>query len=131
MRIDDEAAAKWLAQPGRWVLRKDTIGELLVAILTTPRDKAPSLASLQSADAWTTPVARGWGGDRFFLLGSGSSALDAARALKELKGVWITVWDTPVDSGRVHRVPGLVLDAIADGDGADWVRWGRCLPGLR
>ena len=95
--IDDAAVERWLAQPGRWIVRKDTIGELLTAILTTASDKPPSLASLQAADAWTSPAARGWGGDRFFLLASGSTAADAARALKDLKGVWITTWDTPAD----------------------------------
>jgi hypothetical protein len=97
VRIDDAAVERWLAQPGRWIVRKDTIGELLVGILTTPKDQPLSLASLQAADAWSTPAARGWGGDRFFLLASGASAADAARALQNLKGVWVTAWDTPVD----------------------------------
>jgi hypothetical protein len=97
VRIDDAAVEKWLAQPGRWIVRKDTIGELLIAILTISKDQPLSLASLQTADAWTTPAARGWGGDRFFLLASGASAADSARALQNLKGVWITAWDTPVD----------------------------------
>jgi hypothetical protein len=96
-RIDDAAVERWLAQPGRWIVRRDTIGELLIAILTTPKDTPPSLASLQTADAWTTQAARGWGGDRFFLLASGASAADASRTLKNLKGVWITAWDTPGD----------------------------------
>ncbi len=95
--VDDAAVERWLARPDRWTVRRDTFGELLIAILTTPRDKLPDLTSMQTADAWTTPAAAGWGGDRFYLLASGASAADAARSLKNLKGVWVTVWDTHAD----------------------------------
>jgi len=95
--VSDEAVEKRLAQPGRWVVRRDTIGEMLVGILTTPKGKAPDLASMQTAEAWTTPAARGWGGDRVFLFASGSSTAEAAQGLKDLKAVWITLWDTPAD----------------------------------
>ena len=97
LRVDDAAVDKWLAQSGRWVLRRDTLGELLVAILTTPKDKAPSLASMQTAESWTTQAAAGWGGDRFYLLASGSTPADAARTMTNLKGVWVTLWDTRAD----------------------------------
>jgi hypothetical protein len=97
VRVDDHAVEKWLARPGRRIVRADTIGELLVAILTTPKDKAPGLAAMQTAEAWTSVAASGWGGDRFFLLASGATAAEAAGALNNLQGVWITAWDTTVD----------------------------------
>ncbi|MBE3071833.1 MAG: hypothetical protein IMZ67_02555 [Acidobacteria bacterium] len=95
--VSDEAAEKWLAQPGRWVVHRNTVGELLVALLAAPRDRRPDLATMQTAEGWTTPAARGWGGDRFYLLGSGRDAADAARSLTDLRGVWVTVWDSQGD----------------------------------
>jgi hypothetical protein len=95
--IDDAAATKWLARPGRYVVHADTVGEMLIAILTSPPGTRPNVAALPSSDAWTNAAASGWGGDRFYLLASGDNA-DAARgSLKSLQGVWVTAWDTPKD----------------------------------
>ena len=52
---------------------------------------------MQTADGWTTPVAQGWGGDRFYLLAAGTDRAEAGRALAELRGVWITAWDSTAD----------------------------------
>jgi hypothetical protein len=95
--VGDDSAEAWLAQPGRWIVHRDTVGEMLTAILAAPRDGRPDLAAMQTADGWTAPAARGWGGDRFFLLASGRDAAEAARLLMDLRGVWVTVWDSPVD----------------------------------
>jgi hypothetical protein len=95
--VNDDAAVKLLAAPGRWVVHKDTLGEMLIAMLTTPKDSKPNLLEMQMADAWTNAAAKGWGGDRFFLLASGQTADEAGKALKDLRGVWITLWDTPKD----------------------------------
>ncbi|RPJ70771.1 MAG: hypothetical protein EHM24_14515 [Acidobacteria bacterium] len=95
--VDDAAVEKWLGGPGRWVVHRDTIGELLTAVLTQPRDAAPGLAQLQAVAAWTNGGASGWGGDRFFLLAGGSTAAEAQRSLKDPKGVWVTTWDTRAD----------------------------------
>jgi len=95
--VSDDAVERRLAQPGRWVVRRDTIGEMLLAILTTPTGTARDLMSMQTAEAWTTPGARGWGGDRLFLFAAGSSAAEATRELKDLRAVWITLWDTAAD----------------------------------
>jgi hypothetical protein len=95
--IDDAAAKRWVARDGRWVVHEDTVGEMLIAILTTPKEQQLDLMGMQLANAWTSPAATGWGGDRFFLLASGASAGEAGRSLKDLKGVWITCWDTPQD----------------------------------
>jgi len=95
--VNDDAAVRLLAPPGRWVVHKDTLGEMLTAVLTTPKDSKPDLLGMQTADAWTNTPAKGWGGDRFFLLASGTSADEAGTTLKDLKAVWVTLWDTPTD----------------------------------
>ena len=95
--IDDAAAEKWLRQPGRWIVHRDTIGELLTAVLTQPRDASPGLVQLQAAASWTNGGASGWGGDRFFLFAAGDTPDEARRSLKDPRGVWITTWDTPAD----------------------------------
>jgi len=94
--FDDRAAAAWLGRPGRRIIHRDTLGELLTAILTTPRDVVRRLPDLQSAAAWTNVGAEGWGGDRFYLLGSRSDS-DALKTTAGLQGVWMTAWDTPKD----------------------------------
>jgi hypothetical protein len=94
--FDDRAAAAWLGRPVRRVVHRDTLGELLTAILTAPRDEVRRLADLQSAAAWTNVGAEGWGGDRFYLLGSRSDS-DALKTTDGLQGVWMTAWDTPKD----------------------------------
>jgi hypothetical protein len=95
--IDDKAAERWLASPGRLILHRDTLGELLTAILTEPRGANRDLGKLQSASAWTNAGAAGWGGDRFFLLSSSRAQTDASRQTRVLQGVWVTAWDTPAD----------------------------------
>ncbi len=105
--VDDEAVEKWLERPGRWIVHKNTVGELLTGILTTPPDRPPVLATMQSADGWTTPAAEGWGGDRFYLLARGSSRAEAARSLTGVLGVWVTAWDSPGDRDEfVAALPG-------------------------
>jgi hypothetical protein len=117
--IDDAAAAKWLAQPGRSIVHADTIGEMLIAILTSPRGASLNLPTMPTSEAWTNAAASGWGGDRFYLLASGDNA-DAARAdLKNLKGVWVTAWDTPKD--RDEFVAALPKGSLASGAVADTV----------
>ena len=66
--FDDKAIERWLWRDGRHILHRDTVGELLTALLTTPPDASRDIASLQSTSAWTNAGAAGWGGDRFFLL---------------------------------------------------------------
>ncbi len=119
--IDEGAAEKWLAQPGRWVVHSDTIGEMLTAILTSARDTTPNLMALQSAESWTNAAAAGWGGDRFYLLASGDSAAAARTTLADVKGVWVTAWDTPKDRDeflsalpKATIAPGAVADAVGD-----------------
>jgi hypothetical protein len=94
--FDDKAIERWLWRSNRHVLYRDTLGELLTAILTEPRDAPRDLARLQNVASWTNPGAAGWGGDRFYLLSHRNDAT-VLRTTKELQGVWLTTWDTPKD----------------------------------
>jgi hypothetical protein len=94
--FNDRAVADWLAKPGRRIVHRDTLGEMLTAILTAPGDASRSLAELQSVGAWTNAGAAGWGGDRFYLLADRQGP-ETLRTTKGLQGVWVTAWDSPKD----------------------------------
>jgi hypothetical protein len=95
--VADDDVKKMLAGGGRFVVHTDTLGEMLCAILASPKDAKPDVMSMAMASYWTNPAATGWGGDRFYLLAAGSGADDAAKSLKDLRGLWITLWDTAQD----------------------------------
>ncbi len=97
--IDDRAMSLWVSKPGRHIVHRDTLGELLTAVLTEPRDARRNLMQMQAASAWTNAGATGWGGDRFYLLADRAGA-DALRTTKGLQGVWVTTWDTPKDRDK-------------------------------
>ena len=97
--IDDKAMTLWLSKPGRHIVHRDTLGELLTAILTEPRDSQRNLMQMQSASAWTNGGAMGWGGDRFYLLAD-RLGTDVLKTTKGLHGVWVTTWDTPKDRDK-------------------------------
>lgn len=94
--FDDKAVERWLVRQGRRVIYRDTLGELMTALLTEPHDTPRDLARMQSPAAWTNVGAAGWGGDRFFLLSS-KTGPGALRTTAGLQGVWLTAWDTPRD----------------------------------
>jgi len=95
--VDDAAVERWLAAPNRWVVHRDTLGELLTAVLTRSRDSKVAVDQLQTLAAWTNAAATGWDGDRFYLLASGADAIEAQRSLDNPRGVWITTWDSERD----------------------------------
>ena len=93
--VADDDVKKMLAGGGRFVVHTDTLGEMYCAILTSPKDAKPDVMSMAMSSYWTNPAVAGWGGDRFYLLAAGSSADDAAaKAVKDPRGLWITLWDT-------------------------------------
>ena len=92
--VADDDVKKLLAGGGRFVVHADTLGEMLCALLTSPKDAKPDVMSMSMASYWTNPAVAGWGGDRFYLLAAGSSADDAAKTVKDPRGLWITLWDT-------------------------------------
>jgi hypothetical protein len=93
--VADDDVKKMLAGSGHAVVHADTLGEMLCALLTSPKDAKPDVMSMAMASYWTNPAVAGWGGDRFYLLAAGSSADAAAKSMKDLRGLWITLWDTP------------------------------------
>ena len=95
--VDDERMERMILSDGFHVVHKDTVGELLCAILTSPADKKLNIMLASQAGYWTNDDAAGWGGDRFYLLARGGSAAEAGRDLDDLRGVWITTWDTRYD----------------------------------
>ena len=95
--VSDEDVTKMLSQDGRVVVHADTVGEMLCAILTMPKDTKPDPALMATTAYWTNPAAAGWGGDRFYLLAAGPSADEARKTLKDPRAVWLTFWDTEKD----------------------------------
>ncbi|MBE3100169.1 MAG: hypothetical protein IMZ44_23870 [Planctomycetes bacterium] len=95
--VSDEDVTKRLSQDGRVVVHADTVGEMLCAILTTPKEAKPDPALMATTAYWTNPAAAGWGGDRFYLLAAGPSADEARKTLKDPRAVWLTFWDTEKD----------------------------------
>jgi hypothetical protein len=93
--VDEEAVARWLARDGRGIVHRNTLGELLTALLTDTRAGAAP-EKLTSADGWTNAGASGWGGDRFFLLAP-TGWPGGSTAPGGVQGVWVTAWDTPPD----------------------------------
>jgi hypothetical protein len=99
------------------VRREDTLGELLIAIVTTPpalrnqTDFANPMALL--GIRFTNEIAAGWGGDGLLLLENGP-----ARLLR-----WVTVWDTEKDAGEFYgamsqQQPALLAAAKTLGTGS-------------
>jgi hypothetical protein len=84
----------------------DTVGELLAAILTSAPHAKVDMMAAQTSDAWTNAAAAGWGGDRFYLVASGTSVDSAKASLTGLTGAWVTAWDTTKDRDEfVAAVP--------------------------
>jgi hypothetical protein len=83
--------------PEGWkVLRQDTLGEFMFAMLATPESERKPLdvdnpMAIMSLEC-TNEIAKGWGGDRCILL-----AKDEARVL-----VLATCWDTPRDAAEFY-----------------------------
>lgn len=95
--VNDQDMEKLLESVGLCVVHKDTIGELLCAILTSPEDEKFNPLVMMTPGGWTTAAATGWGGDRFFLLTAKPLEEDPKQKPDKLAGVWLTMWDTPDD----------------------------------
>jgi len=95
--FDDEQIEALLSGPSRHVIHKNTVGELLCALLTS-EDQPLDMMAASLPGFWTNEAAAGWGGDRFFLIAEGSD-LEAARKnlAGPLRAAWLTAWDTPGD----------------------------------
>lgn len=91
---DDSSMERWLNASGLSVVHRDTLGEVLTAVLTEPRDFPKDLGKLMSATAWTNLGAIGWGGDRFFLLEPRSARQAVGQPPTPDRGIWVTAWDS-------------------------------------
>lgn len=92
---EDAIAATIAAATGTQVLDRNTLGELIVALLAQPIDRKLNPAATRRLETWTNAAATGWGGDRLFLLGSAGGA--AAEPVIDPGVVWVTAWDTETD----------------------------------
>ena len=94
--------------PRGWeVLRRDRLGELMLAILATaPADRTADLSNPFAviATPFTNDVVTGWGGDEVLLLGEtgGKSRYLSLR----------TLWDTPRDAAEFYGAMSLLLPGL-------------------
>jgi hypothetical protein len=92
--VNDKNVEKLLAREGFTVLHKDTVGELLCALLTSAANRELNLVLAGLPSYWTNEAAAGWGGDRYYLLALNDKE---GKPTKQRRGVWVTVWDTGDD----------------------------------
>ena len=85
------------AMHGR-VLERNTLGELVAALVAGPAQRKLNAALMARADYWTNKAARGWGGDCLLLVGK--EAVTPGKAVVEPGVVWVTAWDTEQDRGE-------------------------------
>jgi len=97
VRVDDRRVEAFIERDGWFIVHRDTVGELLCGVLTTDEGAELDLLLAATPTYWTNDAARGWGGDRFYLLAQGESREAAARELTAPRGMWVTAWDTPED----------------------------------
>jgi hypothetical protein len=95
--FDDSVIEKLIAGNGKIVVHRNTVGEILCALLTTDVDAEFNMMLAANPQYWTNVAATGWGGDRFYLLAAGSDEKAAAKELREPRGVWLTAWDSGED----------------------------------
>lgn len=95
--LDDKSIERLITPPGTFVIERNTIGELLCALLTSDNDAPLDMMMANVPSYWTNDAAAGWGGDRFFLLAEGADAAAALKEMKNRRGVWVTMWDTKSD----------------------------------
>ena len=116
--FDDASIEAFVAKDGLHVVHKDTLGEVLCALLTRPKTWKIEFERMAASAFWTNTEARGWGGDRFFLLAPGANA--ATARLEDARGVWVTAWDSKKDrdefvEGLARRsMPGRTVANVGD-----------------
>ena len=119
--VNDEGVERLVETTGFRVIARDTLGELLCAVVTSPADKKINPMAMPMPGYWTNGAATGWGGDRFFLLTSASNEGGPLPPFEDCCGLWFTVWDTPADRDEfiegyeTHRdLPARALVKLGD-----------------
>ncbi len=87
---DDAVAAALEKVTGAKAVMRETLGEIHMALLGRSPKRKLTMQLMAVASAWTNKAARGWGGDRLYLLRQGGS----------YGIVWISIWDTVADAGE-------------------------------
>ena len=103
--VDAYSVERNLDMSGGWLVAvplKDTFGELLCSLLAKPKDAKVNPIDLLSPSYYINKAGSGWGGDKFFLLTKGvvrspKAGSPGPPSTDNIKGVWVTVWDTPKD----------------------------------
>ena len=95
--FDDTAIEKLIGGDSHVVVHRNTVGEIMCALLTSDPEGDFNLMLAGNPKYWTNDAATGWGGDRFFLLAAGMDEKTAAREIRDPRGVWVTAWDTAED----------------------------------
>jgi hypothetical protein len=111
---DDPRSVKFetSARPKDWeVLGEDTLGEIMLALLTTPLKERTGLDVKNPLSilgiAYTNTAAEGWGGDRLLLLGKG----------KERWLELVTVWDSTEDAEQFREAVAPLCTSAIDVEG--------------
>jgi hypothetical protein len=80
--IDDARVEAILTEHGYRVAHRNTAGEILAAVVTTPVDRVLNPLASALPSYWSNASSSGWGGDRFYLLERPEGP--------ESPGLWIT-----------------------------------------
>jgi hypothetical protein len=122
---DDALAARIASDCGAAVLERNTLGELVCALIAGG-DRKLNLVLVAKASYWTNKYARGWGGDRLYVVGAqeGDGPVAGAGA------VWVTAWDTAEDRAEftagARNARGDLRMRIAEGGRVAVFGFGEC-----
>jgi hypothetical protein len=101
VEIDDLRVETVLTEHGYRVVHRNTAGEILMAVVTTPMDRVLNPLTSALPSYWSNAPSSGWGGDRFYLLERAeridAPASEAPVGKGRAQALWITFWDSPGD----------------------------------
>ena len=116
---EDDIAGRIARLTGKLVVHRDTLGEMVSALVASPARRRLNAALMARADYWTNRAARGWGGDRLFLIAD--QAVTEGVRVERPGVVWVTVWDSDKDRSEFvkaverYRAAEPGFDVVTDG----------------